>query len=241
MADFPIGVMDSGKGGLSVLAECKKLLPNEKFIYIDDKKNAPFGTKTIDELKIIASNMVDKLVEKGAKFIVLACGTISTNILDYLTDKYPNVHFIGTFPGFEQIFEPGLELSHSEIRLKNSKINLNIKRKKMLIIATNSTCKSKYLLSKVKSYKKFIDIYVEPAQEIVDFVENNKIESFELKKYLDNLFANYHDIDYLVLGCTHFPFVKKQIVEILGDKIKIVSGCEKAAKDLYIGLAAYTK
>lgn len=229
-----IGIFDSGFGGISVLNHLKSLMPYENYIYLGDSKNAPFGTKNLEELTVIADGIVKKLLEYDPKLIVIACGTMSTNLIDYLQDKYKEVHFVGTYPGFEHLIERGHVLSESTFRA-NTKVGIEIKRHtmKLLIIATSATIKSKYVQEKVRKYSHYFDVYAEPADEIVRFVENDTLDTFECNNYLEDLFSSYKDTDYLVLGCTHFPFAESQIRKVLGDKVKIINGCEVAAREAH--------
>lgn len=236
--DKYIGIFDSGFGGLSVLKYAKALMPNENFIYMADSKNAPFGLKNTNELKVIASNIVEKLLTYDLKEIIIACGTMSTNLYEYLTSKYPNVHFIGTYPDFEHILKSGLEVSHNSIHASlNDGISIKRKTLKILIISTLATTKSKYIRNKITKYNQLFDIYAEPADQIVKYVENDELDSFSCKTYLNDLFSSYKDSDYLVLGCTHFPFAEKQIKMCIGNKVNIIDGCEVAAKKAYEYLA----
>ena len=229
-----IGIFDSGFGGLSVLKHAKTFMPNENFIYMADSKNAPFGLKSIEELKVIASGIVEKLLTYDIKEIIIACGTMSTNLYDYLAIKYPDVHFLGTYPDFEHILKSGLEVTHNSIHA-NINDGMSIKRKtlKILIISTLATTKSKYMKDKITKYNQLFNIYAEPADQIVKYVENDELDSFSCKSYLGDLFSSYKDSDYLVLGCTHFPFAEEQIRRCIGDKVKIIDGCEVTAKKAY--------
>lgn len=225
-----IGIIDSGFGGLSVLNELITIMPNKNYIFYADSINSPFGNKNIDILLKITKNIINKLIKLDVNKIVIACGTISTNLLDILKKEYPNINFIGTFPDFEQIITKNLELNNNTLSLINGKLNIKRNKKKMLILGTNATCKSKYLNKKVNNYKRFIDIYIEPAQELVAFVENDMINSTELNDYLKNLLCSYYDTNYIVLGCTHFPFLISKIKEYINKDVIFIDGCKIAAK-----------
>lgn len=225
-----IGIIDSGFGGLSVLNELITIMPNKNYIFYADSINSPFGNKNIDILLKITKNIINNLIKVDVSEIVIACGTISTNLLDILKKEYPNINFIGTFPDFEQLITKNLELNNNTLSLINRKLNIKRNRKKMLILATNATCKSKYLIDKVNNYNKFIDIYIEPAQELVTFVENDMINSTELNDYLKNLLCSYYDTNYIVLGCTHFPFLVSKIKEHINKDVIFLDGCKIAAK-----------
>ena len=232
MENGVIGVLDSGFGGISVLNHLLSYMPNENYVFYGDSKNSPFGTKSIDELYKIGKNIIKTLLFYDPKVIVVACGTMSTNIINDLQKEFKQVRLIGTYPTFDRALTPGLTLSESNFTFdKNSGLKITHDTKKVLIIATSATCKSKFLNDLRTSYKDVLDLYVEPADPIVKAVENETLESFEFDEYLRKLFTPYMDIDYLVLGCTHFPFAIKQIKQVLGNHVRIVSGCENAASN----------
>lgn len=227
-----IGIFDSGFGGISVLNYCLNLMPNENYIYFGDYANSPFGTKNIDELKNIANNIICKLKQYDLKEIIIACGTMSTNIYNYICESFPEVHFVPTRPDFEHIFKPGFVFSDNMFSFnKNSGLTIKRHTKKILIIATSATCKSEYIRKQTNIYENIFDVYVEPADSIVKYVEENKVDTFAMRNYLEDLFKEYSDVDYLVLGCTHFPFAINPIKIVLGDKVKLIDGCEIAANN----------
>lgn len=225
-----IGIIDSGFGGISVLNELVNIMPDKNYIFYADSINSPFGNKNINELIKITKKIVNKLITLNVDIIVIACGTISTNLLDILKKEYPNTNFIGTFPNFEQAIIENLELSNNTISLTNGKFDIKRNKKKMLILGTNATCKSKYLNDKVNDYKNYIDIYIEPAQELVSFVENDDMNSGKLNDYLSNLLCSYKDTNYIVLGCTHFPFLISKIKKHVNKDTIFLDGCKIAAK-----------
>lgn len=225
-----IGIIDSGFGGLSVLNELLDIIPNQNYIFYADSINSPFGEKNIDTLLKITKNIINNLIAFNINTIIIACGTISTNLLELLKIEYPKINFIGTFPDFEHIFNKNLTLNNITLTLKNGKMKIKQNRKKMLILGTITTCKSKYLKNKINDYKDYIDIYVESAQKLVYFVENNKIRSNELDNYLETLLKSYYDINYIVLGCTHFPFLTANIKKFVNKNVIFLDGCKIVAK-----------
>lgn len=229
-----IGIFDSGFGGISVLNYCLSIMPNENYVYFADSSNCPYGKKSKEELIAIGDDILEHFHNAKAKEVIIACNTMSTNVIDHFIAKFNDMYIIGTYPDFTQIFKPGLVLKNESISY-DADNNLQIKRDhlKILIIATTTTSKSKYLKDRIKEINGILHIYIEPADFIVQAVENDTIDSFAFRNDLENLFKEYKDIDYLVLGCTHFPFAMDQIKSILNNKIKIVSGCDITSQEAY--------
>ena len=229
-----IGIFDSGIGGISVLNELIKLMPQENYIYFADSSNFPYGKKNKSELVNIGSNILSKFSINNAKSVVIACNTMSTSDIESFINKYPSLKIIGTFPSFIHIFKPNLILSEDNISYdKENGLEINRFKKKLLVIATTSTCKSQYLSDLADNSKMLIDVYIEPADFIAKAVENDLLNTYQFKTELAELFKEYMDIDYLVLGCTHFPFAINKIRDILTSKTIITSGCEMSANNCY--------
>lgn len=188
-----IGIFDSGIGGVTVLKEIIKLLPNYHYLYYSDSFNNPYGDKTKDELLIITRNIVQQLIDKGCKIIVIACNTASAICKDFLRDNF-DVPIIAIEPALKQVFDN------------------NIKGK-TLVMATTGTINSEKFSLLYENYnnKRMI---IESFPGLADLIEQNKND--ELVSYL-NKHLNYKNIKAVVLGCTHYPLIKEEIKEILGD------------------------
>lgn len=229
-----IGIFDSGFGGISVLNSLIRLMPREKYVYFADSTNFPYGKKSKKELVGIGNNIIEKFTIRGAKIVVIACNTMSTSDMGAFTTNFPDTKIIGTLPSFIPIFTPGLVLSENNISYdKENGLKRTVNAKKLLVIATTATCKSKYLTELVKDARGIIDIYVEPADFIARAVEDNTLETFEFNHRLCTFFKEYMDIDFLLLGCTHFPFALKAIKEILGEHTHILSSGDVTADECY--------
>lgn len=194
-----IGVFDSGIGGLTVLRRLIDKYPNNEYIYYGDTKNIPYGDKSIDELKVLASNIVDFLISKNVDMIVIACGTVSSNLSDYLKEKY-SVKIV-------DIISPVINY------LNNSEYE------KIGVIATNATINSKVFS---KSLNK--DIKEVACPMFVPIIESNNLSELEnsFNTYLNDL----KDRDIVVLGCTHYPIIKDEISDYLGNNIKLLDMAE---------------
>lgn len=190
-----IGVFDSGVGGLTVLKKLMAKYPNNEYIYYGDTKNIPYGDKSIEELKILSSNIVEFLLKKKVDLIVIACGTISSNLSDYLKNKY-DIKII-------DIITPTIDY------LNNSEFN-NIG-----VIATNATIKSQIFSKNVNKNIKEV-----ACPNFVPIIENNDLDS--LNSWFDIYFNDLNDCDLIVLGCTHYPIIKENINNYFGGKIKLL-------------------
>lgn len=201
----PIGVFDSGLGGISVLKDIIKILPNENIVYLGDNLNNPYGTKTKEEILNISLEAGNKLIEYGVKAIVVACNTATSAAINELRKIY-SIPIIGMEPAIKP----------AVMGNKNGRI---------AVLATISTLKENKFNSNMEKYQKISNIYKIPTQELVELVENDIIDGPEIKKVLDSYFNKYSDIsfDAIVLGCTHFIFLKREIYKYF-DGIKIYDG-----------------
>lgn len=210
-----IGFFDSGIGGLSVLKEAIRLLPSEDFIYFGDSINAPYGTRPVDEVKELTFKAVDFLIAKGVKAIVIACNTATSAAIDDLRSKYSPMPIIGIEPAVK----PAVELR---------------KPGKILIMATPMTLAEAKFNTLLKSYESEADIVPVPCAGLAEIVEEGNLSGDVVNCYLKDKLAPFIDepISSVVLGCTHYPFVKGEIVSILKEDITIIDGSLGTAKQL---------
>lgn len=199
-----IGIFDSGIGGLTTLEEIRKLLPNENYIYYADSKHNPYGEKNDEELYKIVKNIVNKLLEKKVKIIIIACNTATTKCIEKLRRDYPKILFVGTEPAIKVACDNGYNNT--------------------IIMATPGTIASERIHSLIaKNQKNNQNIFLLPCEGLANAIEtnNHKKTSKLLHKYLDQ----YKDknIDSIVLGCTHYPHIKKKILNILPN-VKLIDG-----------------
>jgi len=214
MKNNSIGVFDSGIGGLTVLKQIIKTLPNEKYIYYADTDNVPYGTKPKEEVKEYINKAVNFLISKNVKAIVIACNTATSIAVKELREKY-------TIPiiGIEPAAKPAVE---------------NRGNKKVLIMATPTTIKEeklKYLLESLNAVS-YVDLIAMP--KLVEFAENRDFESENVKKYIEEQLKEYKLEDYsaLVLGCTHFPFFKDVLSKVFPKDTQIIDGSKGVANRL---------
>lgn len=195
-----VGVFDSGIGGLSVLKNLYKHYPNNEYIYYGDTLNLPYGNKTKQELEILSSKDVEFLLSKDVDIIFIACGTVSSNCIDYLKNKY-NI--------------PIYDIITPTINYLNNSSYQNIG-----VIATNATIDSHIFKNNVKK-----NIYEIKTPDFVPLIEGN--DKKKLVNTIDNYLSKYKNkIDALVLGCTHYPLIKENINSYFDNKIPLLDMSE---------------
>ena len=208
----PIGVFDSGAGGISVLKELVRLMPNENYIYYGDSLNAPYGIKPTREVRQLTLENAARLIDLGAKEIVIACNTATSAAISDLRQIYPAIPIIG--------LEPAIKPAALECR-----------GGRVLVMATELTLREKKFLSLLDKYKDIAQIISLPCPELVEFAEGDITCGRELDDYLQGLLAPYKDnVKGIVLGCTHFPLLKDAIQRAAGD-IKLYDGGIGAARE----------
>ncbi len=203
-----IGFFDSGIGGLSVLYEALKILPNEDYIYYADTNNQPYGTKTKQEVKDLVFDAIDFIVNKNVKAIVVACNTATSVAIVDLRKKY-DIPIIG--------MEPAVKPA-----IKNS-INEN---KKVLVTATKLTLKEEKLHNLISSLDSESMVDLLELQELVQFAENLDFDEKRIINYLANQFRKLDMASYqtIVLGCTHFTFFKDIIMKLIPKDTNMIDG-----------------
>lgn len=211
--DSPIAVVDSGMGGITVLRRLRDLMPNENYIYFGDSANSPYGTKTKEVIRDITVEAVERLMQRGAKSVVIACNTATSAAAGYLREKYPDYPFVG--------LEPAIKPAA-----------LSSQWPKVLVLATPLTLREEKFNNLMKTLEDKAEFIKLPAPELVGFIERGELDSEELTDYLERILDPYtgNRIDAVVLGCTHFPFARKHIQKILGDEVLVFEGGRGAAR-----------
>lgn len=212
MRNSPIGIFDSGIGGTSIWKEVVTLLPYENTIYLADSKYAPYGVRSKEEILNLCIKNTDLLLSMGSKLIVVACNTATTNAIDYLRKNY-DVPFIGIEPA-----------------IKPAAINSNTK--KVGILATKGTLSSALFFKTSKNHATDITIIEREGRGLVPLIEAGKVNSKETKLLLQQ-FLNpmlKEGIDYLVLGCTHYPYLIPMLKELLPPHVTIIDSGEAVAR-----------
>lgn len=212
MSNNPIGIFDSGVGGLTIYNEIHELLPHEHIIYLADSKNAPYGGKSREEIIRLSVKNTEFLLSRGCKLIVVACNTASTNTVKYLREHY-DVPFIRVQPAIKPAA-------------------LNSKTKVVGMLATKSTLESDLLYETSQRFAQGVKVVNQVGEGLVWLIEHGKMHSEEmtdlLHQYLDPM--KDQQVDYLVLGCTHYPFLRDQIETIVGKGITVLDSGEAIAR-----------
>ncbi len=207
-----IGIFDSGIGGTSIWKEIHTLLPNEDTIYLADSFNAPYGPKGKEAIINLSIKNTEYLINKGCKLIVVACNTATTNAIDYLRDTY-KVPFIGIEPAIKP----------AALQTKNNAIG---------ILATKGTLSSALFSKTSGIFASNKNVIEQVGEGIVELIEKGKLQSEEMKVLLKTYLKPMIDanIDYLVLGCTHYPYLIPLLVELLPSHVKIIDSGEAVAR-----------
>ena len=209
----PIGVFDSGVGGLSVLKELKRLLPNENFIFLADQLYVPYGEKTAKELVKLTSKITDYFIKHHSiKAMVVACNTATCSAIGELRKKY-SLPIVGTVPAIKVAAEKTIS-------------------KTVAVISTPSTSKSAVLKKLIKNYCGGFKIFNIGCKNLEDVVEHGELNSNEVNKLLLKYLQKVKNskADCLVLGCTHYPFLKFAIKKIIKKPIKLIDGGRAIAR-----------
>lgn len=210
----PIGLFDSGIGGTSIWLAIHELMPYEDTIYLADSKNAPYGLKSKEEIITLSMKNTEFLLERNSKIIVVACNTATTNAIKELRAKY-DVPFIG--------IEPAIKPAATQS-----------KTQKIGILATKGTLNSELFNKTVETYPN-TEIIEQIGYGLVELIEDGKLNSPEMNQLLHSYLEPMieENIDYLVLGCSHYPYLIPQLKKILPQNIKIIDSGEAVAKQTY--------
>lgn len=217
MTDF-IAVFDSGVGGISVLREMVRLMPEEDFLYFGDSKNAPYGTRTTSEVRDLTIGHTRDFLARGAKAVTIACNTATSAAVRDLRRMYPQIPLVGIEPALK----PAVEKYPTG---------------RVLVLATPMTVREKKFHKLLDRWQGDADVIPLAAPGLMDFVERGELDTPELYRFLGELLAayrvgGYHQVDAVVLGCTHYPFVSAAIGEVLGEEVELFDGSFGTAREL---------
>lgn len=215
MNNRPIGIFDSGIGGLTVFKEVIKELPNESIIYLGDTARVPYGTRSKEVIENFASELAEFLIKKNVKYLVVSCNTISATCLDAIKKISP-VHVIG-------VVDPAVKQA----------IN-STKNKKIGVIGTNATIESGIYERKIKELDSSIKIFSQAGSLFIPLVEEG-FSSHEAARQIAKEYLKRFDgtgIDTLILACTHFPLMSDVISDVMGPEVQLVDSAKPTAKAL---------
>ena len=202
----PIGVFDSGMGGISVLGELQRYMPTENYIYYGDSANAPYGAKSTQELIELSIHVSDYLIEQGVKAIVIACNTATSAAVQVLREKY-DIPIIGMEPALKPAVK-GTE--NGRVAVMATEVTLREKKFSELMNQLDSACP----IEKV------------PCPDLVPLVEEGLVRGEMIENAIKRCFTgvNIEEVSSVVLGCTHFVFLKEAVKAVLGDHVQIYDG-----------------
>ena len=220
-ADAPIGVFDSGIGGLSIALEIARHLPNEKIVYYADTAHVPYGARSDQEIRQLTAQAIEWLYRRGCKIAVVACNTASAFSLDYLREYYgEQFPIVGLVPALK----PAVLQTQSKV---------------VAVLATPATFRGQLIKDVMRKFAEPAGVRVLPVTslELVPFIEAGQQMSPACLNLLQQILKPVVEqgADYLVLGCTHYPFLKEAIGRIFADKLKLIdSGQAVARQTAYI-------
>ena len=219
--ESPIAVFDSGLGGISVLRELRRQLPQERFLYFGDSANAPYGTRPTEEIRALTLKNAERLFSMGAKALVLACNTATSAAVDELRARYPEKLIIGIEPALK----PAVD------RHPNGKI---------LVMATEATLRERKFAALMERYGAHCQICKCPCPALVELVERGQTSGDAVEAALRGYLADYllPPPDAVVLGCTHYPFLRAVVRVVVGEGPELLDGADGTAKETRRRLAA---
>ena len=195
MNNSPVGIFDSGIGGISVLNECRSVLPRENFIYLADSENAPYGNRSADEILALARACVNTLLSRGVKAIVAACNT-ATSVAAATLRQTLDVPLIGLEPAIKPAYE-------------------HCKDKETLLLCTAATSKQEKFINLVKEYGD-MNLSILPQKHLAAYIEKNIGDGNAMRKITEEIFRDKTHVSGIILGCTHYVFLKPFIAEFFG-------------------------
>jgi glutamate racemase len=209
----PIGIFDSGVGGISVLRAIRELIPEESIIYFGDQGHVPYGSRTMDQIQSFSEAITRFLLKQGAKIIVVACNTASAAALKYLREKFPEIQFVGMEPAVKPAAE----------RTQTGKVG---------VLATPATFQGALYASVVERFANGVQLFQDTCPGLVQQIEQGNLKGIETRRILENALRPMleKNIDTIVLGCTHYPFVIPLIQQIVGENVRVIDPAPAVAK-----------
>jgi glutamate racemase len=224
VSSFPIGIFDSGVGGLSVVKAIRSQLPNESILYLADQYHVPYGERSLEEVRRFSITITQFLLCQGAKLIVVACNTASAAALHFLRDTFSQVSFVGMEPAVK----PAVEISST---------------RRVGVLATPATFQGALYASVVERFARDVIIYQNTCAGLVNQIEAGYLDTPETRRILEDALLPMLEkgIDAVVLGCTHYPYVIPLIKEIVGENIRVIDPAPAVAKQVERILSAENK
>ena len=213
--EYPIGVFDSGVGGLSVLREIRSLMPHENIIYFGDQGHVPYGPRRMEQIQDFSEGITRYLLAQNSKVIVVACNTASAAALKYLRETFPDVQLVGMEPAVKPAAE----------KTQTGKVG---------VLATPATFQGALYASVVERFANGVELFQNTCSGLVQQIELGNLNGDETRKILEGALHPMleKNIDTVVLGCTHYPFVIPLIERIVGEKVRVIDPAPAVAKQV---------
>lgn len=211
----PLGVFDSGVGGISVLRVIRQQMPEESVIYFGDQGHIPYGSRPMEQIRNFSEAITNFLLRRHAKIVVVACNTASAAALKYLRERFPDVQFVGMEPAVK----PAAEQTATG---------------KVGVLATPATFQGALYASVVERFANGVELYQNTCNGLVQEIERGHLNGAETRRILKDALLPMleKNIDTVVLGCTHYPFVIPLIQEIVGEKIRVIDPAPAVARQV---------
>lgn len=220
-SELPVLFFDSGVGGISILRRSVRLLPCEDYLYFGDSLHAPYGVRSLGEVRELCLNALEPLIARGVKALVVACNTATSAAIGALRERHPDLIVIGTEPAIK----PAVERHEGG---------------RVLVMATPMTLKEEKFLALQAQYQPRAEIIPLPCPGLMEFVEQGVTSGGAVEGYLLDKLEPYRNVPVsaIVLGCTHYPFLTGAIRRIVGRHVEIIDGADGVAQQLRSRLAA---
>jgi glutamate racemase len=214
-SNSPIGIFDSGVGGISVLRAIRDQMPEESVVYFGDQGHIPYGSRPVQQIRAFSETITRFLLEQGAKIIVVACNTASAAALKYLRETFPAVRFVGMEPAVK----PAAEHTHTG---------------KVGVLATPATFQGALYASVVERFANGVQLFQNTCPGLVQEIEQGNLDGETTHKILEDALRPMleKNIDTVVLGCTHYPFVIPLIEEIVGVSVRVIDPAPAVARQI---------
>lgn len=215
LSSGPIGIFDSGVGGLSVLKAVMELLPGEDLLYLADQEHVPYGPRSLAEVRNLSAGITRYLLDQGAKLIVVACNTASAAALHYLRGEFPQVPFVGMEPAVK----PAAEHTRSRV---------------VGVLATPATFQGELYASVIERFASGVEVLQDTCPGLVMEIDAGHLDTPEVRTILERALKPMlaKGIDTVVLGCTHFPFAIPAIQDIVGPEVRVIDPSPAIARQV---------
>ena len=215
IVDSPIGVFDSGVGGLSVLRSIRAQMPQESVVYLGDQIHIPYGPRPAEQIRNFSKAITEFLLAQKSKIIVVACNTASAAALKYLREQFPQVRFVGMEPAVK----PAVEYTQTG---------------KVGVLATPATFQGPLYASVVERFANGVELFQNTCTGLVQQIEAGNLEGTKTRHILEEALLPMleNNIDTVVLGCTHYPFVIPLIEQIVGEKARVIDPAPAVARQV---------